>query len=908
MQTGKQTIILLMAGLFLFSCGAGSLTPEERGKKAAQSKGDIVIGVVDSSFDPSLFTDGVKLAVAEINEQGGPLGRKIRPLFYDDRRYLNIGQNVARKLAAHPDVVAVLGHRYSGVAVPVSIIYENNGIVFISTGATDPNFTQYGGAYTFRNMLSDSDTGKETARMSYQRGYTKMAVFYERETAGQRLADIFSEEADRLGIDIVAVRSYFKWQTDFKNMASELARNYQFDAVFVAGLLPFAGELIKQARMMGISVPFIGSHSLDSPELFTVAGKSAEHVIVPSVFNPDMPSKSTRDFVKKFRAKFGVMPDTWAAQGYDAVQLLAYAVEKSGSAVPIAMGSALRFLEKWKGATGSYSFKMNGDISGKEIFFKELRNGKFEMLDYEMKEEISPFYVVEEITLRLPVEGIITTIDPGFSQDISSIEAIEQMFLGLTDFDPKTYQAVPELAESWSVSDDGKTYRFKLREDAKWTNGRAVTAHDIVWAIQRNIKPESRCPSASMLYILKNAKEISSGNITDVSQIGVRAPDDFTAEFELEHPAAYFPGMAGLAVYRPLPRETVEEYKERWTEPEHIQTNGSYKLAFWDKGMLMILRKNPNYYEAQKVSIPEVRFYIIPESAVGLVMYENNELDITGGNYLRLPFARLDDIKVNPHIGKEYSRAPMFATYSYGFNTKRPPMDNPLVRKAICAAVDRQFLIDLVTKSGEAPATTYTPPPILGSVAPEEGVGIGFDPLQAKKWLAEAGYPDGKGFPEIELLYNASKTHSEIARALAASLAYYLNIRLRLKEETWDNYVKYLYEPDTSSHHIFRFGWSVDYPDANNILNELFNPRNPNNFTGWDNAEFSELMAKALETTNPEERKAFYRRAEQILCEEHAVIFPLYFEAAHCLVKPRVKGWYHMAIGGQHIRNWSLKN
>lgn len=907
MQTGKQTI-LLIAVLFLFSCGTGSVSPEERAKRAAQSKGDIYIGVVDSSFDPSLFVEGVNLAVSEINEQGGPLGRKIKPLFYDDGRYLKVGQDIARKLAAHPDVVAVLGHRYSGVAVPVSIIYENTGILFISTGATDPNFTQYGGTYTFRNMLSDDDTGKETARLAYQRGYRKMAVLYERDTAGQRLADIFSEEADKLGITVVAVRSYFKWQKDFRSITSELAKNYKFDAVFIGGLLPFAGELIKQSRGMGITVPFIGSHSLDSPELFTVAGKSAEHVIVPSVFNPDMPSKSTRDFVKKFQAKFGVVPDTWAAQGYDAVQLLAYSIETSGSTVPIAMGSALRFLANWKGATGSYSFKLNGDITGKEIFFKELLNGKFEMLSYESKEEISPFYVVEEITLRLPVEGIITTIDPGLSQDISSIEVIEQMFLGLTDFDPKTYEAVPELAESWTVSDDGKTYRFKLREDAKWTNGKPVTAHDIVWAIQRNIRPETKCPSVSMLYILKNAKEINDGNITDVSQIGVHAPNDFTVEFELEHPAAYFPGMAGLAVYRPLPREALEEYGERWTEPENIQTNGSYRLAFWDKGMLMILKKNPNYYEASKVSISEVRFYIIPESAVGLVMYENSELDITGGNYLRLPFSQLNDIKVNPQLGKEYSRAPMFATYAYGFNTKRPPMDNPLVRKAIAAAVDRQFLIDLVTKSGEVPATTYTPPPILGSVAPKDGVGISFDPLQAKKWLAEAGYPEGEGFPEIELLYNASPTHSEIARAVQASLEYYLNIRIRLKEETWENYVKYLYEPETSSHHIFRFGWSVDYPDANNILNELFNPRNPDNFTGWDNAEFADLMTKALETTNSEERKAFYKRAEQILCEEQTVIFPLYFEAAHCLVKPRVKGWYQMAIGGQHIRNWYLKN
>ena len=902
----SKKIILIITVLCLFSCKS-PLSPEERSKRAAKSKGDIYIGVVDSTYDPSLFVDGVNLAIEEINEQGGPLGRKFHPIYYDDKRYIKIGQTIARKLVSNPDVVAVIGHRYSGVAIPVSIIYENHGILFISTGATESNFTQYGGIYTFRNIVSDDDTGQNIARFANQKGFKKMAVFYERETSGQRLADIFMDQSDKFDITIVAVRSYFKWQNDFRSMISELITNFEFDALFIGGLLPFAGELIKQARDMGITVPIIGTHSLDSIDLFPIAGKSAEHVIVPTVFNPELPIKTTRDFTKKFQTKYGLDPDTWAALGYDAIQLLNYTIETSGSTVPIIMGSTLRFLKNWKGVIGSYSFEQTGDISGKKIFFKEILNGKFNLLNYNIKEGIDPFFVMEDYTLRLPIEGIITTIDPGYSQDTSSIEVVEQIFLGLTDFDPDTYMAVPELAESWSVSNNGKTYQFKLRKDAKWTNGRPVTAHDIVWAIQRNILPTSNCPAVSMLYILKNAASINNEEIFDVSKIGVRALDDFNIEFELEHPAAYFPGMAGLPIFRPLPKETIEEYNMAWTEPENIQSNGSYKLVYWEKGMQMILQKNPMYYDAKQVSIPEVRFYIIPDGSNGIVMYNSNELDITGGNYLKIPFSKLYEIKTNPDLRKEYIKESMFATYAFGFNTIRPPVNNPLVRKAICAAVDRQFLIDLVTNSGGIPATTYTPPPIFGSVEPNSGIGISFDSFQAKKWLAEAGYPDGKGFPEIEIMFNKSKSHSEIARAVKDSLAYHLNIPVRLKEEKWEDYIECLYNPNKLSPHLFKFGWSVDYPDANSILNELFNPKNSVNFTSWENLEYIVLMTKALETTNTNERIEFYKRAEQILCEEEAIVFPLFFEIAHYLIKSRLKNFYHMAIGGQHIRNWRFE-
>ncbi len=908
MITIKKHIFLFLALLSVISCESPSTLTKraETALKNDELKNDIVIGIVATSTTPDFFLEGVKLALEELNQQGGVLGRKISPLFYDDEGDIEKGLDLSEKIADNLNIIAVVGHRYSDVAIPASITYEENGIVFISHGATNSGLTKYSGAFTFRNIPSDEDIGKEAARFAHRRGLKKMLIFYDRDTSGKRLAEIFDENATALGIEIVARKSYFSWQEDIPLLISDITKEYIFDGIFLGGVLPSGATVIKQMRDMGITVPILGTDLFDSPVLQSIAGRAAEGTIVSTVFDPKEPVNLTQNFVKTFKKKYGVLPDTWAAQGYDAIQLLAFAMEKSGSPVPVTISTTLRSLGNWEGVTGSYSLTSDGDIAGKSIFFKEFRNGSFEMLEREPRDNKGRFDLVESITLRLPVEGIIPTIDPGLTVDVTSIEITEQLFLGLTDYNPDNYEAVPELAHSWTVSEDGKTYRFQMRKDAFWTNGEPVTAHDVVWAIQRNIRPETKSPYAFMLYILKNAEAINTGdNTKDISELGVRAVDGYTVEFTLEYPAGYFPAMAGLWIYRPVHKKTVEKYRDNWTDPWYIQTSGSYRLAAWERGKLMILRKNPNYYEHKNVSVQEVRYYVIQESSVGLAMYENNELDIMGSTYLRLPLADIPRIKSDIRTGKEYSSKPQFCTYAYGFNTKLPPVDDPLVRKAISAAIDRELLIKIVTMGGEEPATTFTRPPVFGAVNPGEGAGISFNPEQAKKWLAQAGYPGGRGFPEITILYNISETHEKIAKAVRSFLKHYLNINVRLEARKWEDYMEYREQPTTP--HMYREGWCGDYPDANNWLNEVFHPFKSANRIGWDNTEFAELMNKAREATEPEQRKTMYRRAEELLCEQECAVVPIYFETSHCLVKPRVKGWYHMAMGGQHIRNWRLE-
>lgn len=902
----KSIIALFLTVGLVFGCGpTDAENLQERARKAGQATGDIVIGAVDTSTIPSFFLEGVRLAVEEINGKGGVGGRNLKIVAMDDKGQKEIGQRVARQLADNTDVVAVVGFLRSAVAIPAAITFAQNGVLFLSPGASNPLLTAPRSPFVFRNIPTDRQSGQQLADFAIKRGFTSTAVFFQQDGELRSLATEFQEQAATNGVSIVATRSFFSWQNEFRPVLSEIQDQYRFDSLFIAGLLPVSGRLIRQIRDMGISVPILAGDGLDSPSLLTVAGKASEGTVVASVFNPQYPGKATQDFVNRFQARYGFEPDTWAAQGYDAVSVIAYAMEDAGSTVPIEVAADLRFLEDWQGVTGTYSFTPSGDITGRFISFKQVRNGQFVYLKSEEKQTVSLSDYVADFTLRLPIERAVSTIDPGhISNEASSIDIAEQLFLGLTGLDPDTYQAVPELAVSWTVSENGRVYTFKMRDDVQWTNGKPVTAHDVVWAVRRNILPETQSPGWYMLQIIENADAIRQGSLEDVSKLGVRALDDYTVEFRLKHAASFFPAIAGLWVFCPLPREAIETYGDKWTQPENIQTNGPYKLALWEKGMGLVLVKNPNFYDAGNVSIPEVRYFVIPQGHLGLKMYENDELDIMGGKYLELPAEDIAQIKANPELNKEYSLQPQFCTYAYAFNAGLAPVDKPLVRKALAAAIDRRLAIDVVTGGDEKPATTFTCPPVFGAVDPDDGIGIAFDPKQARKWLAEAGFPDGKGFPTISLLYPGSVKNRLFAQAVKGSLSHFLNIDITLSEKDpaeFDRIVK-MEEPP----HMFLLHWCADYPDANNFLNEVFAPSKPLYHFNWQNDAFEDVVNRAADEQDPAARKTLFQQAEKILCQDEAVVIPIFYDQAHSLVKPRIKGWYQMVIGGQHIRDWSL--
>lgn len=920
--------IIFLLFLLIAQAACNTQPPaEKRAARATLSTGEILVGVVYTSAYSNFFLEGVNMAVQEINERGGVLGRHIRTIVRDDRSNPVIARNVARDLAENKDVVAVIGHENSEAAVSALAVYEEEGIVFISYGATSSKLILYGSDYTLRNIPDDNTLAAEIARRisSEQLPSSKnetqdaetdadtkaeaetiksIAVFYERDPSHRTFSEKVKKALVSQGVQVTGSRSFFKGDHQFKELISGFIREFDFEAAFITASLPEAAILVKQLREMDVNCPIFGSMDMDSPDLWAIAGKAAEGIVVPTVFNAEYPKKETRSFSNRFESTNGFKPDTWAAQGYDAMSVLAHAIAKGESTSPIVINTTLRFIENWNGVTGTYSFTPAGNIEGKDFFFKQMENGEFVFPDHGDAYQSDLFNYIEDYSLRLPLSDPITSLDPGLAANSADVEIAEQLFLGLTEIDSKDYSPVPKLASYWRTNTDCTLFIFFLRQ-ARWTDGSPVTAQDVAFAVRRNILPETKAPDAKMLYILKNARSIHEGKIKDISELGVYAPDDYTVVFKLESPAAYFPALTTLGVYRPLPSAVFEKHKELWTDPENIVTNGPYRLDIYEAGVGMLLKKNPDYFNAGRVLIPEVRYYVIRQPSLGLAMYENNELDIIGSTYIRIPFDELSHIKVNPMLKDEYFEYPHFCTYTYAFNTKRPPVDDARVRRAISAAIDRAMLIETQLDGSGEPASTCTRPPIYAFPPPEAVTSVGFDPVQARKWLAQAGYPDGKGFPEITIFHPASSFHTNIARNVKAHIEHYLNIPVALKGEDDDAAYDEIVTTGNPPH-IFRSKICAAYSNADSFLSQ-FDPSAPFYRTRWENEEFQEMIQQGRKPLDEEKLKAVYTAAETLLCGQAAVAIPLYYEIYNSMVKPRVKGWRHMPLGGQHVAEWWIE-
>ena len=526
-------------------------------------------------------------------------------------------------------------------------------------------------------------------------------------------------------------------------------------------------------------------------------------------------------------------------------------------------------------------------------------------------------------------------IDPALSTDTTSVNADEALFLGLTDFDDITSEVIPELATEWSVSEDGLTWTFKMRDDVPWVtynpatgqvqqvldadgNPRIVNAHEVEYAVKRTLNPETASDYAYVLYIIKGGMALNTAEeVTQelIDAVGVKAVDDFTVEFTLESPAGYFPAIASMWVARPVPVDLIAEKGDRWVEPGIIWVNGPYIMTEWIHGQSMEMVKNPFFYgwdEPGAGNIERIRFLMIQEDSTGLALYENNELDIYGGRFGAVPSPDLPRIQADPVLSKEYTQGPDSCTYYYGFTTNKPPVDNVLVRKALSAAIDRQTLIDAVLKAGQRPAHSFACPGIWGNVADDMTVGAWMLDYEeglklAKEWMAEAGYPDGEGI-DLILMHNVSEGHARIAQAIQAMWKEaFPKANFTIETQEWAVYLKTLQKetPLEDMPHVWRLGWCADYPDQNNWVHEVFNANAGADRTRAVPSKFEELTEEAAVTADVAKRAELYREAEIILVDEEARIAPIYYYTVNILRKPWLKATYQL-IGGQHINLWTL--
>ena len=464
----------------------------------------------------------------------------------------------------------------------------------------------------------------------------------------------------------------------------------------------------------------------------------------------------------------------------------------------------------------------------------------------------------DEVVIRLSTTSEPTTLDPNLAEDYYSITPVEQMFLGLTNINNETAEIEPELAESWETSEDGLTWTFNLRDDVLWSDGQPVTAQDVVYSVKRAVMPETASPYAYVLYIIKNASAINQTAIPtdtyDIDTLGVEAVDEHTVQFTLEAPASYFLSISSMWTLRPVPSWAIEEFGDAWTDPANIVVNGAYKVTEWNPGESLTFVKNDGYVNAADVQIERVELAVITDQNTEVALYESGELDVAGEGAASLPVEEVTRIREDATLSAELHEGPRASTTYVGFTMTKAPFDNVLVRKAFSAAIDRETMVRDVVGSG-VPATQFAPPGIFG--APDPEVGIGFDAEQAQAWLAEAGYPDGAGFPTVTYRYFANTLEEALAQALQAMWKETLNVDVEIEAQEFPVFLAGLRNdvPLEQMPEMWRLGWGADYPDENNWVYEVFHCTDSSNYPRAACTEADELAKQAALEPDQEVRK-----------------------------------------------------
>ncbi|MDM8530465.1 ABC transporter substrate-binding protein [Anaerolineales bacterium HSG25] len=463
------------------------------------------------------------------------------------------------------------------------------------------------------------------------------------------------------------------------------------------------------------------------------------------------------------------------------------------------------------------------------------------------------------------------TLDPTFVGDDISVMYIRQLFRGLVSSNDEL-DVVPEMAHSWEVLAEGSRYIFHLRDDYVWSDGVPVTAHDFVYAWRRKLDRRLKSANVSYLFDITGAESFYKGELTDFEAVGIKAPDPLTLVIELDGPTSYFPLLLAQAPMAPIPRHVVEQYGSCWTDLDKIVTNGSFIITEWQENERVLLSRNPAYPGQFAGNLEQVEIILGQKhrSVDRIEMYEANQLDQIG---LYMPLA--ESKQMRRQRADEYLPGPMFNVQYIGFDCHREPFDDPRVRQALAYALDQHKLANIVLDGHAFPATGgFIPPNMLGHSA---DIGLPYDPDRARKLLAKAGYPEGRGFPKVDGLIRLG--HNQMENYVKQQWYDILNITLEWEQLEWGTFLKQLYR---TSKHIFRNGWVADYPDPDNMLRVC-------SHSLWSNLEkyktYQILLEQARRSANQLERTDFYQQADRLLVED-AIVIPLLYGRRHMLVKP----------------------
>lgn len=540
------------------------------------------------------------------------------------------------------------------------------------------------------------------------------------------------------------------------------------------------------------------------------------------------------------------------------------------------------------------------------------------------------------------------SIDPAINQAVDGSDYIVHLFEGLYKTN-KNNQIVPGIAQSADVSKDGLTWTLHLRTDAKWSDGKPVTAGDFVYSWQRAVNPATASAYAYQLDYIKNAHAINiqavdksgnpekvkvgadgkpvedtngnpipdangkyvsanaDGTPTWLDDLGIKAKDDHTLVVTLEAPCSYITQIFAFPTLYPVRKDVVEKNPDTWaTDPKTLVCDGPYTITSWTHSSKIVMKKSDTYYDKSDIVANEIDWILMDDDNATLTAFKNHKILLADSMPPEeIPaLVKSGECKIYGNLG----------TYYYDFNTKQKPFDNVNVRKAFTLAFDRQYLCTDIAKAGQQPAGAFVPSDIPDAAVGSDFRKIGgnfYNPTtagykaniaEAQKLLADAGYPGGKGFPTVELKYNTNAAHQAIAEYLQSEWQKNLGIKVSIVNEEW---AVLQADRNKGNFQLARDAWLGDYVDPMTFI-DLFTSTSGNNSTGWKNAQYDALVSDAMKNTNQATRMKDMHSAEKILMTDYPVC-PVYYYTDPDLVSPKLQGYVHSALGYKYLMWASVK-
>lgn len=493
------------------------------------------------------------------------------------------------------------------------------------------------------------------------------------------------------------------------------------------------------------------------------------------------------------------------------------------------------------------------------------------------------------------------TIDPTINTTVDGAAYINHAFEGLMKLDPEG-NIVEGTAESYEVSEDGLVYTFKIRDNAKWSDGTPFTADAFVYAWQRLVDPATASQYNYIIDMVKNANEIMAGEM-DKSELGIKALDEKTVEVTLAVATPYFLEICAFPATFPLREDIVSANPDTWIQDASTYIgNGPYVLDTWDHQSMIVMKKNPNYYGVEKIGPDTINFHLMEDKNTILASFENGEI-LFGDDLPSEEIERMTDkgLYIQGQLG----------TYFLCLNVENEALKDANVRKALTLAIDRNYIVNSVTKGGQQPADTFVPTGLSDVETTTEFHEVSnkwysVDPAdyeanvkEAKKLLADAGYADGKGFPTVELMINPG--HESIAEAVIYMWQQELGINATISSQDWAVF------SDTRSsgdYQIARHGWLADYNDPISFL-DMWVTGGGNNDAKYSNAEYDKLIKQVKASSERKERIDLMHQAEDVLAKDMPII-PLYFYTDLYLKSDKLEGFYTSPLGFKFFTNVSV--